>query len=423
MAFPSVRSIIGGSESNGTAPTYTLPATIESGDLILVIAGTDGAATHTVPTGFTEISQQNATEFQAQVFAKVADGTEDSTTVDGTLSASEAMCYISAAIQDWDGTIANIDINTIVTGTGTSADPASVTATGGSADNLFIAVAIGDYFDKIATGFPTNYTGNQTTQQHADAFGGTQAVSLATRELAAASDDPSALTLANTTNNSFAAFTIVIPPSGAATPTLTDVDGDDTVIVGDTEAASYTNFSSAIETATINTGGTASTALTVSSAGASSANLSLADMASWVGAKACPFTDANNTTQQVTVTSTNEDPDETASRPATFTPGTLTTTSTNGFTWPAPAGSILKGFASQPPANSQIMHPSGLSIDSNGIVTTDLTTDQTCYFWNATTEEGSSFQFLIESGRSFLRRRANRISVVESISNSVQKKV
>lgn len=216
MAFSSIRSITGGSESNGTAPTYTLPASVSSGDGLLVIAGTDGTATHTVPSGFTEKSQQDATQFQVQVFGKVADGTEGGTDVDGSLSSSESMCYLAMAIQDWSGDLNDIEVNTIVTGSGTSADPGSITASWGSDDNLFIAVAIGDYYDKIATVFPTGYSDNQTTQQHSDTFGGTQAVSLATKESASASDDPSAFTLVNTTGNAYAVLTIVVKPSSAS---------------------------------------------------------------------------------------------------------------------------------------------------------------------------------------------------------------
>ena len=186
--------------------------------------------------------------------------------------------------------------------------------------------------------------------------------------------------------------------NAAAGPSLDDVGGDDTVVVGATEAITYSSFTSAIETATINDGGTASTSLTVSSAGATSANISLADLDTWVNTKACPFSSTNQTTQQVTVTSTDEDPDETASRAVTFNPPSgYTVIETNSMTWPAPDGSILKGFASQPPANSQIIHPDGLAIDSSGIITTDLTTDQTCYFYNETTEEGSSFQWVIQN--------------------------
>lgn len=184
----------------------------------------------------------------------------------------------------------------------------------------------------------------------------------------------------------------------AAGPSLDDVGGNNTVVIGDTEAITYSNFTTAIEAATINDGGTATTSLTVSSAGATSADIQLASLSAWVNTKACPFTSTNQTSQQVTVTSTDEDPDETASRAVIFNPPSgYTVIETNSMTWPAPDGSILKGFASQPPANSQVIHPNGLTVTAAGIVSTDLTANQTCYFYNETTEEGSSFQFLIES--------------------------
>lgn len=179
-------------------------------------------------------------------------------------------------------------------------------------------------------------------------------------------------------------------------PSLDDVGGNDTVVVGDTEAITYSNFTTPIETATINDGGTATTNLTVSSAGSTSANIQLASLPAWVNTKACPFSSTNQTSQQVTVTNTDEA--ESASRAVTFNPPSgYTVIETNSMTWPAPDGSILKGFASQPPANSQVIHPNGLTVTAAGIVSTDLTTNQTCYFYNETTEEGSSFQFLIQS--------------------------
>jgi hypothetical protein len=223
MAFPSVRSISVGDEANSTAPSYTLPATIVSGDLILVYACTDNTANFTVPTGFTEIlNAQTASAFKSQVFVKIADGTEDSTTVDGTLDASESTSYIALAIQDWYGTVAGgISVSTGATNVGTDADPDSVTASWGSDDNLFIAVVGGDYANKTATAYPTSYADNQTTHAHSGGGGGQQAVSLATRELAAASDDPASFTLVDDVSDTWAAHTIVVRPAaagGAATP-------------------------------------------------------------------------------------------------------------------------------------------------------------------------------------------------------------
>lgn len=184
--------------------------------------------------------------------------------------------------------------------------------------------------------------------------------------------------------------------AGASGPTLDNVGGNDEVVVGDIELATYSNFTTAIETATINDGSTGVTNLSVTSAGATTANIQLASMDDWVGLVSCPFTSTNQTSQQVTVNNTDES--ESASRSVQFFPASgMTVTETNNFTWPAPDGSVIKGFASQPPANSQVIHPSDLNIDQFGIITTDINTDQTLYFHNATTKEGSTFLWLIES--------------------------
>lgn len=213
----SVRDNSGGSQGNSTSPTFTLPTTIIQDDLILIIAGTDGTAVFTPPAGFTDLSQQDALGlFQTQVFGKISDGTEGGTTVNGTLSSSESSCYIALSVQEFEGGLASgIDVSAIATGTNLSAEPSAVTAGWGTDDNLFIAVVIGDYWDKIATAFPTNYTDNQLTQEHVNQFGGTQAVSIATRNLNAGSDDPDAFTLQNSVNNTYAAFTLVARPAAS----------------------------------------------------------------------------------------------------------------------------------------------------------------------------------------------------------------
>lgn len=185
--------------------------------------------------------------------------------------------------------------------------------------------------------------------------------------------------------------------SAGSGPTLDSVGTSDTVVLGDVEPITYSNFTSGIELANINNASTGLTNLTVSNVTGTTADVQLLDFDSWVDTKSCPFSSTNQTSQQVTVNNTDEA--EEASRSVTFNPPTgYTVTETNNMTWPAPDGSILKGFASQPPNNSQVIAPPGLNIDSFGIVTTDLTSNQTCYFFNATTEEGSSFLWIIESG-------------------------
>jgi hypothetical protein len=188
----------------------------------LFFAGTDSSATLTVPSGFTAITQDNAGAFMCHIFAKVAAGTEGGTSPTGTLSGTESSCYVAYAIQDWSGDISDVEASTIATAVSTDqADPSSVTASWGSDDNLFIAAAIADYWNQTATAWPAGYTGNQTTQQHQDEFSGTQGVSVATRELASATDDPSAFTLATTSNQTNAAYTVVVKPaSGPAGPSL-----------------------------------------------------------------------------------------------------------------------------------------------------------------------------------------------------------
>ncbi len=69
-----------------------MPATVNARDLLLCIFTNDGAATVTTPSGWTSKGTQLSSNsgVRQRVFAKIASGSEDGTTVDFVTSASES---------------------------------------------------------------------------------------------------------------------------------------------------------------------------------------------------------------------------------------------------------------------------------------------------------------------------------------------
>jgi hypothetical protein len=134
----------------------------------------------------------------------IASGGE--TTVAVTSSAAERSTHIAARITGWHGTTPP-EISAVASGSSTAPNPSSVTASWGSADNLFIALYGVD--SGAPTAYPTNYSLAQTTTTTTPtsaAYGG-----MAARQVAAASDDPGAFT--NSTSDDWRAYTVVVRPA------------------------------------------------------------------------------------------------------------------------------------------------------------------------------------------------------------------
>jgi hypothetical protein len=221
-AFPSVASI---TETTNTTPTanhiVNLPATVDAGDLLLIgicVAGTGGFGTLDTPAGWTELWEgSGAGNVTYSVFARDAVGDEDGGTVTvtqsgGTLNDASQTYRITAA--SWGGTLGT-DIDTGVDlEEQTTIDPPSVTAGGGSADNLFIVFAGVGNDGETVTGYSTNYTNGTDTVVGA---GSNLDCTIASqrREFASASDDPDTITFSS-------AFvggvnTMVVAPAASST--------------------------------------------------------------------------------------------------------------------------------------------------------------------------------------------------------------
>jgi preprotein translocase subunit YajC len=187
-----------------------MPATVDAGDLLIVLFTNDGDATVTTPAGWSLLASDiNGVHVRVSVYYKIAVGTEGGTTVNFVTSAAEEAAAQVYMITNWHGTTPP-EISTAVTGSGKTPDPASLDPVGWDvADTLWLAVAGQDKGDEQPPTYPASYTdgistlsstGNEGCQTHS-----------ARRVLTAASEDPGAFTIP--ANNKWVAFTIAVRPA------------------------------------------------------------------------------------------------------------------------------------------------------------------------------------------------------------------
>jgi len=208
--------------SNAANDSVTLPASVASGDLLLVFHYSDGSLTRTFPSPWVEIKDAvcSSSVCNIGVGYLIASGGETSVTV--TKSVSERFTAISYRITGWHGTTPP-EISTGATGSSTTPNPDTITASWGSDDNLFIAVmAVDDSGGggSVST-WPANYTGSQITSPTASSAA---RGAVATRNLAASNDDPGTFTWS--ASDQWWAGTVAVRPAaagGGATPPPTQM--------------------------------------------------------------------------------------------------------------------------------------------------------------------------------------------------------
>ena len=201
--------------SNNVNDTVNLPASIASGDLITVYHFKDGASTGTsAPSPWVELKDVDDAAGTVHLWVGYLISSGGETSVVVTSSNAERFtsiaCRITAA--SWHGTTPP-EISASATGASQDGpDPDAVTASWSAEDNLFIAIACADINGDV-DGYPANYADNQT---QSDTTASSGHGGIATRELAAASDDPGIFSL--DANEQWVAATIVVRPAGGAPP-------------------------------------------------------------------------------------------------------------------------------------------------------------------------------------------------------------
>lgn len=213
MAFPVVAATSQGNDTaNTTNHTVNLPAGIVSGNLIVIAIAMDGNTSLTWPAGWTvrSTATNSGGDGTLEVRSRIADGTEGAS-ITITTAASEAASYICWRITGHDSATAP-EAGTPATGSDAAPNAPSLTASWGSADNLFIWVAGWGLSSTALTAYPSNYTISQ--MQDAANNSNIGGIAIAGRELAAATDDPAAGTLAGI--STWVSNVLVVKPAGAA---------------------------------------------------------------------------------------------------------------------------------------------------------------------------------------------------------------
>lgn len=213
--FPTIKNKLTQTFSASTTHNVTMPATVNSGDLLMVLITNDHttAGTITTPSGWTsKASDTQNTQVRASVFVKVADGSEDGANVDFATSASEEAAAHVYRVQagEWSGTTAGVEVSTFSGATGTTTpNPASLDpGAWGTENTLWVAYAGGSSFDSVTT-YPTGFNGAIHNQSNTGTGGASSAS--AWQESATASVDPGAFTMGSTEDS--VAYTIGIRPA------------------------------------------------------------------------------------------------------------------------------------------------------------------------------------------------------------------
>lgn len=214
MTFPTIEaSEISRHTGNVTVHSIDLPATVNSGEAIILLSSTSGNDTNTTPTGYTLVHFKLETNATMYVWAKIAAGTEGGTSVTYTSGSGQASAHIAITVDNWSGVIADIESSaTTAIGASTDPDPVTVTASWGSDDNMFLALSAIRKINSVSS-FPTNYNSNQIESLGLFDGGGSTCI-MCTRNLVSATDDPGIFTLADISG--WSAATLVIKPDTPA---------------------------------------------------------------------------------------------------------------------------------------------------------------------------------------------------------------
>lgn len=177
--------------------SVTLPSGIQSGDMLLMFIGVDGATDVLTHTGWTSLAESTANSEYRYILGRIADGTEGSS-ASFTSSATEGAAAVTYRITGARNglTSSEIAISSVVEQNSNvaSADPPSLTPSWGSAKTLWIAVTFlqdGAYGGGLV--YPLSYNLGQSLALSTSNAAGS-AVFSAGRHLTAATEDPGSFT-------------------------------------------------------------------------------------------------------------------------------------------------------------------------------------------------------------------------------------
>lgn len=200
------------STASATSHTVPLPANLQTGEELVMFFAVDGSNENATATGWTEHAEiEEPGGATLTVMYRVVDGTEGSTIAVACDTAEDACAMVfRLAASD----MANAESTTSINASGNSYNPPSETFSGGAdAIRWFIGVAIGGSIVPAAA--PAIYTNNvpYAGTGNANITDNTNSVTLTvgSRELNAATEDPPNIGLTGTTSS--AGITLAVPPS------------------------------------------------------------------------------------------------------------------------------------------------------------------------------------------------------------------
>jgi RHS repeat-associated protein len=193
--------------SFGTASTthnVTMPATVNAGDLLVVEFSINSAGSDTVapPSGWTEFADAlNSNDAHISLYAKIASGSEDGTSVNFVSSSARKARAVVTRIRAgtfYNDVVTNVVAAATATGTSANPNPPALNPSWGNEETLWGAAwATGD--DWSTTAYPANYSSNQISGNSGTAADETHMAN-AKRSLAADSEDPGSFTASPSTD-------------------------------------------------------------------------------------------------------------------------------------------------------------------------------------------------------------------------------
>ena len=180
--------------SDVTTHTITLPATVESGELLLVICSFNGVPTvtwdNTSHGTWTQINNAGNATVRLVTQVKVADGTEDGGTLSVTTSVGEKSATVAFAIGTWEGTIAGgVQSPATTNGNNQAPDSAAATDSWGTVPRKTLTM-FAQEFNQAVDAWPSGYTLDQ--QLFTSTGTGSTSVGVAGRNGTEGSQDPPA---------------------------------------------------------------------------------------------------------------------------------------------------------------------------------------------------------------------------------------
>lgn len=213
MAFPTVAGTATTQQTSDlTSHNVNLPASIASGDLLVMFFANDGASTASAAgwPSVVEGTNQGTSAVRTTVLSRIADGSEGAT-VTVTTTGAERSAAIVYKITGHDSGQAPEGVLSGSPNLGdTALDAAELTPTGGSKDYLWLWGVGADTGDQALSAFPANYGNTGTVDMTSFASGGVT-LFYARRTNAAANEDPAAATM--TTSEQWAAALVAVHPS------------------------------------------------------------------------------------------------------------------------------------------------------------------------------------------------------------------